>query len=399
MALIMFSAPAYGARSQRCFGRKPTIVGTQKKDILRGTRGTDVISGLGGKDRIMGRGGRDLLCGDAGFDTLLGGPGWDRLAGNGKPDRLRGGDGNDVLRAGRGWVHTFHPGRGNDRVRGAPSASDAVDYITSRRAVKVNLRRGRARGQGYDRVSGIEHVYGSRFGDRLTGDSHSNLLVGRRGADAIFGLANSTDRFGEPGALLALDYLVGGLGNDHLDGGANLDVGIFVDSKREVTVDLLMGIARGRGRDTVLSIEAVEGSRFGDTMIGDDRNNVFEGRAGNDSISGNGGIDIVAHLTARRRVRVNLGTGRSFGNGADRFNEIEDVYGSSKGDRLTGSDGPNRVWGMEGNDRILGLGGSDFLMGRAGRDRLNGGADIDVCVGEAETNCEGNQLGRQQRLQ
>jgi hypothetical protein len=62
----------------RCFGKVPTLVGTEGADVLTGTRRRDVIVGLGGPDRLIGRGGNDLLCGNAGNDRLRSGPGLDR---------------------------------------------------------------------------------------------------------------------------------------------------------------------------------------------------------------------------------------------------------------------------------------------------------------------------------
>src|SRR5262245_6167621 len=55
LAMIVALAPSAEA-SSRCFGRRPTIVGTSRADVLEGTRNRDVISGLGGRDTIMGLG-------------------------------------------------------------------------------------------------------------------------------------------------------------------------------------------------------------------------------------------------------------------------------------------------------------------------------------------------------
>jgi Ca2+-binding RTX toxin-like protein len=382
-------APALSERSKRCFGRKPTIVGTQGKDVLRGTPRADVIAGLDGRDRIRGRGGNDRICGDAKLDTLIGGPGRDKIAGNAGPDRLRGGNGNDTLRAGRGFFHYFYPGRGNDRVRGARTLSDSVDYISSRRKVKVNLQAGRAGGSGYDRLSRIEVVYGSRFADRLVGNGHANLLVGRRGDDTILGMANPTSSFGDPTSVLLVDSLVGGPGKDALDGGANLDVSAYDGARRRVVVNLPAGTARGQGRDVLSSIEGIAGTPFADRLTGDGHDNFLAGRAGNDILAGEGGADVVSYL-GRRGVRINLTTGRAFGQGADVLTRIEDVFGSRRRDRITGNDAVNRVWALEGNDLVRGLAGNDILRGRAGRDRIDGGADIDACIGEVEINCERN---------
>ncbi len=85
-----------------CAGKFPTVVGSDKRDVLRGTRLADVISGLGGKDRISGLGGNDVVCGGRGKDKVFGGGGRDRLLGQGGADLLAGGKGKDRLRGGAG---------------------------------------------------------------------------------------------------------------------------------------------------------------------------------------------------------------------------------------------------------------------------------------------------------
>lgn len=81
--------------SRRCGGRKATVVGTPRANILRGTARADVIAGLGGADRIVGRGARDRICGGPGKDKLFGGRGRDLLRGGAGADRLFGGLGRD----------------------------------------------------------------------------------------------------------------------------------------------------------------------------------------------------------------------------------------------------------------------------------------------------------------
>lgn len=53
-----------------CGGRRATIIGTARADVLRGTRGPDVIAALGGNDRIVGLGGGDTICTGTGNDIV-----------------------------------------------------------------------------------------------------------------------------------------------------------------------------------------------------------------------------------------------------------------------------------------------------------------------------------------
>jgi hypothetical protein len=60
---LLAASPQAVAATPTCFGRSPTLVGTEERDVLRGTPGDDIIVGLGGRDFIRGNEGRDLLCG------------------------------------------------------------------------------------------------------------------------------------------------------------------------------------------------------------------------------------------------------------------------------------------------------------------------------------------------
>ena len=87
LAMSLVQTPRAEAKPRpKCFGKKATIVGDAKANVLKGTKKADVIVGLGGNDRILGRGGADRICG---------GPGKDRLLGGGGNDHLDGGPGKD----------------------------------------------------------------------------------------------------------------------------------------------------------------------------------------------------------------------------------------------------------------------------------------------------------------
>ena len=85
-----------------CFGRTPTLIGTNGADTLTGTADSDVIVGLDGDDTIDGGGGDDLICAGAGNDTVSGAAGADRIAGQGGRDALTGDGGKDRLVGGGG---------------------------------------------------------------------------------------------------------------------------------------------------------------------------------------------------------------------------------------------------------------------------------------------------------
>jgi len=72
---------------QLCNGLHPTILGTNRRDVIVGTPGDDVIHGGAGHDRIDGLGGNDTICGGPGNDVLIGRQGRDVLIGGGGQDR------------------------------------------------------------------------------------------------------------------------------------------------------------------------------------------------------------------------------------------------------------------------------------------------------------------------
>ena len=108
--------------SERCAGRRPTIVGTPGRDVLRGTSGADVIMGLDGADVISGGNADDVICGGAGADVLDGGNGDDQILGGFGADDLYGGNGNDTLIGGSG-NDALDQGRGRGvEIQGGPNS-------------------------------------------------------------------------------------------------------------------------------------------------------------------------------------------------------------------------------------------------------------------------------------
>lgn len=154
-------------------------------------------AGGSGDDHISGNAARNVLTGNAGDDFLSG------QAGN---DRLVGGAGADTLDGGSGFDLSDYTGETSGAV-----ASLAVP----------SLNAGSAKG---DTFIGIEGLIGTRFADRLTGNSAANELQGAAGNDTLNGMGGN-------------DLLIGGSGNDQLYGGLGNDVFEFR--------------APGFGRDTI----------------------------------------------------------------------------------------------------------------------------------------------------
>ncbi|BBF93624.1 ExeM/NucH family extracellular endonuclease [Blastochloris tepida] len=229
------------------------------------------------------------------------------------------------------------------------------------------------------------------------GDAGNNTLTGALGNDILWDGTGNDTLIGYDGN----DYLIGGAGADVLVGGAGIDTAVFSTAGSGVTVNLATG--RGSGGDaegdTYDSIEQIIGSAYGDTLTGDDGDNVFQAGAGNDTVNGGGGNDIiyagagadaqnggagidrVVYSASATGVTVNLATAQGSGGDAegDTFSGIEQVIGSEHADTLIGDGADNALKGGAGNDRLDGGTGNDILIGDAGADTFvfNAGFGID----------------------
>lgn len=182
------------------------FVGTDGADSIYGTEKADLILGQGGNDVLVGQGGDDSLYGGDGNDYLIGGPG------------------NDVLFGGAGV--------------------DWADYEKAGAAITLDLNITTAQdthGAGVDTLNSIERVYGTAFGDAITGDKFDNLLHGADGNDTLAGGGGRDALIGDAGN----DLLIGGHDADYFEGGAGDDTYIL-RNKFDQVVEL-----QDEGVDTV----------------------------------------------------------------------------------------------------------------------------------------------------
>ena len=207
---------------------------------------------------------------------------------------------------------------GNDTLTGSPGDDsidggggfDFVDYGFSRWSVTADLQtKLTSGGFGADRLSNVEGIIGSAYGDRLTGDGGNNSIRG-------------------------------GAGNDTLDGGDGRDTVDYETAGNAVIVDLAAGTASGGdGSDTLLNFENVRGSSgFADNLSGDGRGNRIEGFGGDDSLVGNAGNDT--------------------------------LDGGDGNDTISGGTGDDSIVSTSGNDVIDGGDGRDTLQFYAGAARV-----------------------------
>ena len=399
-----------------------TLQGGSEADSLQGGEGNDHVQGGSGVDSLHGGDGDDNLRGGADNDTVIGGAGSDTadyfhiasavtvsmLAGtvtsstdgtdwlqeiewvygsNGFADSLSA-EGTSAGIQMRGWGgnDTLVSGAGNDWLVGDDGV-DTVSYAGSG-AVTIDLAIDMSQntiGAGSDRLTFVENVVGSAFGDTLTGDGSANLLAGAGGNDTLEGAA----------------------GDDALDGGADTDTASYAGAGGAVTVSLALAGAQntsGAGSDTLTGFENLSGSASGDTLTGDNSANHLAGAGGNDTLSGasgddtldggagndsliaGSGVDTVSY-TGASAVTVDLsvaGAQNTVSAGLDTLADFENVLGSESGDRLTGNASGNLLSGADGNDTLTGGGGDDVLEGGSGIDSMIGGSGDDFFDGGTE---------------
>lgn len=412
-----------------------TVVGGEGNDVLLGdfgyfSAGAAVLLGGLGNDSLFGDGGDDQLYGEGGNDLLEGGTGNDTLTGGGE---------NDTYRADGDLA------QGTDRIieeRSPFGGNDTIDLSsTSTRSITLDLRVASPQQVTTRTVGGtttvlleltipaevIENITGGALGDILTGNSLDNILIGGGGDDVLEGLEGDDD-------------LDGGAGGDTYRYGAGLDLGhddIFEASNSDsdlldftaATVDLTIDLATNVSQtvSSALSLTINTGSagttvaRFGatlvlynpftgevvtstvstgienvyggsgrDVLLGNTRDNVIWGGAGNDEFDGGtSGYDVlkedrvgdwtlVAVSADTGELRLGLET-NTFALGS--FDEIS-LVGSETDNVLDASSfsGFVRLEGRGGNDTLTGGSGTNILSGGPGSDTIDGSRGVDTLI-------------------
>jgi Ca2+-binding RTX toxin-like protein len=269
-----------------------TLLGHDAQDDLYGFTGNDVIDGRGGNDYLLGNGGDDEISGGPGeydmidFDPgapavtvnmatgVSTGEGTDQVSGF----EIIGGSEFDDTLIGDATDNLFYSYAGDDAIDGG-NGSDLVLYNIAAAPITADLVAGFATGEGSDTFTSVEGFVGSNFNDSLSGDANVNVLIGGPGNDELVGLDGN-------------DYFEGGAGNDTIDGGAGtFDMADYFSAPKGVSADLQTKVSTGSGHDSLDGVEALLGSPFDDSFVGDTGSNYFFGADGNDDLSGGAGDD------------------------------------------------------------------------------------------------------------
>ncbi|MBO6945177.1 hypothetical protein [Altererythrobacter sp.] len=415
-------------------------------DVLTGDAGDNILAGDHGSDVLSGGAGNDTLYGDSEFvrdndqfivanaddrvfssgfvdgdgdDTLDGGEGDDTLIGEGGDDALDGGDGDDVAvysgsRA--DYVITANAD-GTWTIEDTVADRDGTDTLTSIERVQfdgdeqtVYLVTGTdaddftsldgtiVSGAGLLMAGpGDSYVNGLAGYDVLFGQGGSDVLLGADGGDFLRGFAGDDAIYGEGGD----DYVRGDEGDDLLDGGDGFDRASYFNQEAPVTVDLaIVGpqfTGAFTGTDTLVSVEHVTGTPYGDTFFGNEGDNWIWGGNNNldqgDTIDGRGGDDV---------IEFGIGTGHVLegGDGNDTLSAtnanlaavgatgitvslLEQGVEQDTGIATLTATGFENLSGSFGDDTLVGDGAANVLSGHAGDDILDGGAGSDTIYGDS----------------
>ncbi len=435
------------------------ITNTPGTDWLQGGQGNDRLEGGGSDDLLFGGSGNDLLLGEDGHDRLFGDSGQDNLLGGEGNDVLQGGDGDDLLQ-GQGGDDTLYldgdlgnidlSSTGANVVTGLLGGSGSDTYIVSRdktgsQNLSLSSSNGvmrmsstnfiadfdvNANGDKID-LSQLEGVRG--FQDItvtqsvINGLAIARLTINNAGQEYFVNLFNTTaasvtaDHFifanSQPYGLVTDgdDTLVGDAGGNYIDGGSGADdmtgrTGddtYIVDDIGDKVNELVAG-----GFDHVISsvsyaldaeVESLTLTGNEHLMAtGNDQDNRIVGNAGNNLLSGMGGIDtlvgnegndiyVIDNTSDRLVERLNEGTdtvmssvsytlGDHLENLTLSGSENINATGNELSNILTGNPGRNILNGSDGNDVLTGKQGNDYLMGGEGNDtyRFAAGDGLDM---------------------
>jgi hypothetical protein len=323
-------------------GGDDKLIGGDGDDYLDGGTGNDVMKGGAGDDFMEAGEGGDFFVGGSGIDTVSfakqafgisvelltmtttfdglqdgfsgienidGTEASDTIEGDGAAnhfrgfganDYLKGGDGNDILDGGEG-DDQVHSDNGADQMIGG-NGFDSLVYEKAGSGAVINLATGTGGGSAAgDTFSGFERVFGSKFADTITGTGAAEAFFGEAGGDDLVGGGGNDTLFGGAGE----DDLSGGEGNDrlspegdvaeadHLFGGNGKDWADYDNAGAAVTVNLVNGTGGQQALgDTYDSIENVQGSDFGDTLVAGVNGRAYGGW-GDDIIFDAGGSEVL----------------------------------------------------------------------------------------------------------
>ncbi|WP_353329219.1 calcium-binding protein, partial [Phaeobacter sp. NW0010-22] len=375
--------------------------------------GGDVATALASRGIVLGTSVDDTLVGTSEADMIIGSEGNDTLDGGLGADTLLGGSGDDLITFSS--VSILHP---SSTDTGLIDGGDGTDVLDLRNVSPASARLIRNEDASFSfgvsigtqkfAVAGIETILFGSVDNHITtsyagsitidsGAGHDNISVSLDDGDMqnIYGGAGDD--------IYWISGLFGGAGGGVLDSGSGSNT---LKTNISFIVDLAAGTAVSGGASFTVanfnSVKAAAWKGYLTSVYGDSGNNsfsvndlfsdgsvgvYFDGRGGNDILSGSAGndtliggagadllaggagIDLASYVTSVGGITVRLdGTGSTGDALGDTFESIENLTGSDHDDILVGSSFANALEGGSGNDTLIGGAGADDLNGGFGLD-------------------------------
>ncbi|GKS68043.1 hypothetical protein W03_00470 [Nitrosomonas sp. PY1] len=206
---------------------------------------------------------------------------------------------------------------GNDNLIGT-TGNDTVNYASATGPVTVSLNITTAQNtvnSGMDKLIGIDNLIGSKFNDRLTGDSDDNVIQGDAGNDVIRGWSGA-------------DTMLGGAGNDtyYVENAGDVvteqsNAGIdLVSSNLSYTLGLNLENLTLTGPNEIDGV----GNELNNKLIGNIARNLLSGNAGSDILKGGGGDDYLSGGSGKDTLTGGTGKDTFFIGSTDAFDTITD---------------------------------------------------------------------------
>lgn len=326
-------------------------------DTIQGSDGFTLAIGGDGADDIRDDGGSlDLLFGNDGNDTIQGGGGFNVIVGGRDSNTGPSGDGvrvGDVLNGGLNGTNVIL----GDTFQFGTKSLFSLDALRDG-DVRVTAALAPA-GKGDDIINGgngLDLIIGGHGDDFITGGAGSNVILG----DALvlgdvynfssnFLEAARNLLFGDPNAALnsALAALgLTGAGNDEIRGGEDTDV-----------------ILGGGGDDFLLG--GGNGFQEFDFLVGGDGNDTVDGEAGDDIVFGGPGDDELRGGTGNDHLESEGGDDRFFGEAGD-----DRIFGGAGNDSLFGGSGNDELFGEGADDLLDGGTGQNVITDDQGNNTI-----------------------------
>ncbi|MBQ0933105.1 beta strand repeat-containing protein [Ideonella alba] len=353
------------------------LTGNAGNNLIDGGAGNDTMTGGAGNDtyRVSGPqdvvvevngGGTDTVVVVAGGDYTLSAfvenlTGSGRLTGNALANQIVGGSGNDTINGGAG-ADRMEGGSGDDTYYvdnvgdviidawGLSTICSSISYTAGPNIHALIKLQGSANlnatieaysgsiwGNSGNNTLTCAHGGGGELYGGAGNDTYvigANMRVWENGGDG-YDIVQTVDcgfnldtycsieeiRLGngnfDARGNLSSNLLLGGSGNNRLDGGAGLDTASFSNAASGVNVDMGAGTAVGFGNDTLVNIEAVIGSAWADTLRGGDGADTLTGGAGADTFVVDNllAADLITDFSGGQDLLQFVQAGWSIGNG------------------------------------------------------------------------------------